>query len=97
MKTFVMGDVHGAYKALKQCLERASFDYQNDCLIQLGDIADGGNEVYECVEELLKIKNLVAIKGNHDDWFCEYTRRFDAFTHRHDDAGHRDRSCRVSL
>ena len=72
MRTLVMGDIHGAYKAMKQCLERSSFDYENDQLIQLGDIADGQNEVYECVEELLKLKNLIAIKGNHDDWFYEY-------------------------
>src|SRR5215212_3563555 len=69
MRKFVMGDVHGAYKALKQCLERSSFDYNNELLIQLGDVADGYDEVYECVEELLTIKNLVAIKGNHDEWF----------------------------
>ncbi len=72
MRTFVMGDIHGAYKALLQCLERSSFDYDNDRLIQLGDIVDGHAEVYECVEELLKLKNLVAIKGNHDDWFDNF-------------------------
>jgi len=72
MRTLVIGDIHGAYKALKQCLERSSFDYESDQLIQLGDVTDGRDEVYECVEELLKLKNLVAIKGNHDDWFDEY-------------------------
>ncbi|OPC72643.1 phosphoesterase [Elizabethkingia miricola] len=71
-RKFVMGDIHGAYKALVQCLQRSGFDYHNDTLIQLGDIADGHNEVYECVEELLKIKNLIAIKGNHDAWFQEF-------------------------
>lgn len=71
-RTFVIGDIHGNYKALKQVLERSNFDYDNDVLIQLGDIVDGFSETYECVEELLKIKNLIAIKGNHDDWFSEY-------------------------
>lgn len=69
-----MGDVHGAYKALMQCIQISGFDYENDTLIQLGDIVDGFDEVYECVEELLKIKNLIAIKGNHDDWFSEFIR-----------------------
>lgn len=64
-----MGDLHGAHKALVQCLERSGFDKQNDELISLGDIADGWDEVYECVEELLSIKNLIHIKGNHDDTF----------------------------
>jgi serine/threonine protein phosphatase 1 len=71
-KTFVCGDIHGAYKALLQCLERSNFDYNKDTLIQLGDIVDGWNEVYECVEELIKIKNLISIKGNHDDWFLDW-------------------------
>lgn len=72
MRTLAMGDIHGAYKALLQCLERSSFDYENDLLIQLGDIVDGYPEVYECVEELIKLKNLVAIRGNHDDWFDSF-------------------------
>lgn len=71
-RVFVMGDIHGAYKALVQCLQRAKFDYENDVLIQLGDIADGWTEVYECVEELLKIKNLITIRGNHDEWFQQW-------------------------
>lgn len=68
-KTYVMGDIHGAHKALIQCLERSNFNYEQDTLIQLGDVVDGWSEVYECVEELLKIKNLISIKGNHDEWF----------------------------
>lgn len=72
MRKFVMGDIHGGYKAMLQCLERSGFDYKNDLLIQLGDIVDGYPQVYECVEELLKINNLIAIRGNHDDWFNEF-------------------------
>jgi serine/threonine protein phosphatase 1 len=74
MKTFVMGDLHGTYHALMQCLERSGFDYRNDCLIQLGDVADGFPYVYECVEELSKIDHLISLKGNHDDWFNEFIR-----------------------
>jgi serine/threonine protein phosphatase 1 len=66
MKKFVIGDIHGNFKGLKQCLERANFDYENDQLITLGDIIDRGPESYECFEELLKIKNRIDIKGNHD-------------------------------
>jgi serine/threonine protein phosphatase 1 len=72
MRTFVLGDIHGAHKALLQCLERAAFDRDNDTLIQLGDIADGLGQVYDCVEELLKIPNLIAIKGNHDEWLNQF-------------------------
>lgn len=72
MRTFVIGDIHGGYKGLVQVLERSGFDYDNDRLIQLGDVADGWSEVWECVEELLKIKNLIAIRGNHDEWFNSF-------------------------
>lgn len=74
MNTFVMGDIHGGHKALVQCLQRAGFNYEQDTLIQLGDIADGYDEVFACVEELLKIRHLVAIKGNHDEWFQTFIR-----------------------
>ena len=69
MRTFVMGDIHGAFKAFQQCLTRSGFNRDTDFLIQLGDIVDGYPEVYEVVEALLEIKHLVLIKGNHDQWF----------------------------
>lgn len=72
MKRFVMGDIHGGYPALLQCLKRSGFNYDTDLLIQLGDIVDGHDCAYCCVEELLKIKNLICIKGNHDVWFLEF-------------------------
>lgn len=68
-KTFVIGDIHGAYIPLKQCLERSGFNKEEDLLITLGDICDGWPYVYECVIELLTIKNRVDIRGNHDAWF----------------------------
>jgi len=74
MRRMVMGDIHGAYKALLQCLQKSGFDYENDLLIQLGDVVDRYPQSFECVEELMKIKQLVAIKGNHDDWFDEFSK-----------------------
>ena len=64
----VMGDPHGGYKAFIQCMERSGFDYEEDELILLGDVADGWSEVPELIEELLKIRNLISIMGNHDNW-----------------------------
>ena len=37
MRIFVVGDIHGAYKAFKQCLERSGFDYNNDRLVVIGE------------------------------------------------------------
>jgi serine/threonine protein phosphatase 1 len=74
VKTFVLGDLHGGHKALVQVLKRAKFDYNKDRLISLGDVADGWPDVAECFEELLKIKNLVMVRGNHDNWLLDYLR-----------------------
>lgn len=73
-KTFVVGDIHGNYKGLMQAIERSKIDYQNDTLISLGDVCDGHTQTFEVVEELLKFKNLIAVKGNHDDWFLQWLR-----------------------
>jgi len=72
MKTYVIGDIHGAYKALKQVFERSPFDPEKDQLIFLGDVADGWSEVPECVELLMTCKNLIAVRGNHDWWCWEW-------------------------
>jgi len=71
MKTYILGDIHGELDKLLECLKLVNFDYENDKLIQLGDIVDRGPKSFECVEELLKIKNLIVIKGNHDYCFFE--------------------------
>ena len=68
----MIGDIHGAHKALIQCLERSSFDYEKDTLISLGDVADGWSQVPECFEELRKVKNLIFVMGNHDDYLREW-------------------------
>lgn len=65
-RRFVMGDVHGAYRAMEQCFARAHFDYEQDMLIHLGDVCDGWPETRQCIDELLKIRNLVYVLGNHD-------------------------------
>jgi len=71
-RTFCVGDLHGNYKGFKQVLERSNFNNDTDTLISLGDVVDGHSQSFEVVEELLKIKNLIAIKGNHDDWFDQW-------------------------
>lgn len=71
MKTYIVGDIHGEYQKFLKCLQSVNFDYDNDTLIQLGDVVDRGPDSFLVVEELLKIKNLIAIKGNHDDCFYQ--------------------------
>ncbi len=68
MKRFVVGDIHGAHKALLQCFERSNFDPKKDLLISLGDLCDGWPEVSKVLDELLRIKHLKVVLGNHDAW-----------------------------
>ena len=72
MRTFVMGDIHGSHKAMLQCFDRSGFDFSEDRLIQLGDVVDGQPDVFECVETLLELDRLIAIKGNHEVWFADF-------------------------
>lgn len=74
MRTFVIGDIHGACRALIQCLERSGFDIENDHLICLGDVCDGWPETKQAIDALLKIKNLTYILGNHDFWTLDWMR-----------------------
>lgn len=77
-KAFVMGDIHGAHKALTQCLSRSGFDYHKDLLICLGDVCDGWPEVNESISELLKIDHLIYLLGNHDQWALDWMNTGDA-------------------
>ncbi|MFA5802549.1 MAG: metallophosphoesterase [Thermoleophilia bacterium] len=72
MKTFVLGDIHGAWRALRQVFERSGFDAKKDELIFLGDAVDGWPQSPECVEELMRVKNLVYLLGNHDAWALDW-------------------------
>lgn len=73
-RVFVLGDVHGAYRALLQCFERSSFDVENDTLIFLGDVCDGWPDTRLCIDKLLSVRNLVYVLGNHDWWMLEWIR-----------------------
>ena len=70
-KRFVLGDCHGNYKGLLQCIKRSGISY-DDKLICLGDTCDGYPDVKECFYELMRFKNLIHIMGNHDYWAYEW-------------------------
>lgn len=74
-RTLVIGDIHGAYDAMRQVMERAAFDPEKDRLICMGDVADRRPRVKECVALLLQVKDLVMILGNHDKWAMEWMSR----------------------
>lgn len=71
-RTFVIGDIHGAYKALEQVVGKIEIT-ENDTLIFLGDYVDGWGESKEVIDFLIELDKkytCIFIKGNHDAW-CE--------------------------
>src|SRR5699024_12465795 len=73
-RNFVIGDIHGSYKALEQVLTRAKIT-PDDQLIFLGDYVDGWTQSIEVINKLISLKethDCIFIKGNHDalliDW-----------------------------
>jgi serine/threonine protein phosphatase 1 len=70
-RTLCLGDIHARIEALKEVLTKSKFDYDKDKLILLGDVIDGGSNTYDVIEELLKIKNIIFVKGNHEIFFMD--------------------------
>ena len=56
MRTLVIGDIHGAIKALTQVLERADIQ-PTDHLIFLGDYADGWSQTPEVLDFLISYQH----------------------------------------
>ena len=73
-RKLVIGDIHGALKALEQCLSRAGYNPEQDTLICLGDVTDGWPQTRECIDLLLTLPNLVYIRGNHDEMALHWGR-----------------------
>ena len=71
-RRFVIGDIHGAYRALLQCFERSKFDPVHDLLISLGDVCDSWPDVSKVIDALLKIDHFVLLLGNHDAWALDW-------------------------
>ena len=74
MKKFVIGDIHGGLKALRQVLKKINCD-ENYTLIFLGDYVDGWSEspaVLDFLIELQKKQPCVFIRGNHDELLLDW-------------------------
>lgn len=72
--TYVVGDIHGGLKALKQVLRKLPIQ-SDDTLIFLGDYVDGWSEspqVIDFIQQLASKYHCVYIRGNHDDLLMNY-------------------------
>jgi serine/threonine protein phosphatase 1 len=66
-RTLVLGDVHGAYRALEQVLSASRFQAGVDRLIFLGDVCDGWPNIGACISMLMSVE-AECVWGNHDEW-----------------------------
>lgn len=80
MKYAVFSDIHSNYEALKVCLEKMK-ELKVDGYAFCGDLIGYGPNPEECTKEIMKLKNFIAVMGNHDvclfnkdlsRWFSEY-------------------------
>ena len=68
-KTYVIGDIHGGLRALKQVLDLVPKASDN-LYVFLGDYVDGWSEASETVDFLIDFSernNCILLRGNHDE------------------------------
>lgn len=73
-KTYVIGDIHGGLRGLKQAMDRSPIK-EGDRIIFLGDYVDGWSENAEVVQYLLELQekyDCIFLRGNHDEWCNEW-------------------------
>ena len=83
MKTIVIGDIHGCHKELTRMIsdlkQKKMYDPKKDKLVFLGDYIDRGPDskgVIKFIKNMQKTnKNVIALKGNHEDMLIDYLER----------------------
>lgn len=78
-RTFVIGDIHGGLRALKQVLERAQVTL-DDQLIFLGDYVDGWSESVGVLDFLIELnarQSCVFMQGNHEEMVLKWLKAED--------------------
>lgn len=63
--TYVMSDLHGAYKRYIKMLEKVRF-CEDDELYVLGDVVDRGEQPIEILLDMMNRPNIFPLMGNHD-------------------------------
>lgn len=66
-KFFCFSDCHGFFNELKDALDKAGFDPNNEehFIIGLGDYLDRGRQPQEVIDYLMSLKRCFLVKGNH--------------------------------
>ena len=93
-RLLVIGDIHGKWERFKSVYDKVGFNAEKDLMVFLGDYLDRGDApvpVMEWVMEHYGQKNMVFLRGNHDQMF------YDAFLEVQNSDGHNAFSLDSSL
>ena len=71
-RRLIVGDIHARYTMLREALDKASFDPDNDILYSVGDLCDRGTEPLETLRYLMSLPDFRPVLGNHDEWMEEF-------------------------
>lgn len=71
MSIYVCSDLHGRYDLYNKMLETIKFN-KKDTLYILGDAIDRGPESIKLLQQIMKQKNVVLLKGNHEKMMLQY-------------------------
>lgn len=63
---WVIGDVHGFNETLRSLVKKLDLQ-TNDYVVLLGDLIDRGPNSYDVVQYVKSVKNIVSLKGNHEE------------------------------
>lgn len=78
MKLGIISDIHGDYAALETALDRLDNFHHVDRILCAGDLVGRGpqpDEVVTCIRE----RDIVTVRGNHDEWFYNLSDDNSAF------------------
>lgn len=82
-KLFCISDAHGFYDEMREALDDAGFDPNNEnhWLISLGDHLDRGKQPRQVINYLLGLSRKILIKGNHEDLILDCLAREYPYGH----------------
>ena len=72
---YVTSDIHGCYDQYLRLIQRLALK-EDDKLYILGDIVDRGDGGIEIIKDVMKRKNVVCLRGNHDYYASIFLEKF---------------------
>ena len=67
---YLMSDIHGEYQMFLKMLEQINFS-DDDILYILGDVVDRGPEPIKILQYIMKRKNIILLRGNHEQMMLD--------------------------